>query len=138
MLRNRLGNMHSDPIADMLNRMTTAAVVGKETVEVPFSNVKYGVAKVLERVGFIKSVRIQKRRGRNVIEIQLRYKDSEPMFSSFKRVSKPGQRMYASTKKIKGVRGGFGIGIVSTSKGLMTNTEARKEGIGGELICELW
>lgn len=130
--------MHSDPIADMLNRMTTAAAVQKETVEVPFSNVKYSVAKVLERIGFIKSVRLQKRKARNVIEITLRYKDTEPVFTNFKRVSKPGQRTYASTKEIKRVRGGYGIGIVSTSKGLMTNTEARKEGIGGELICELW
>ena len=130
--------MHSDPIADMLNRMTTAAAVQKEMVEMPFSSVKYGMAKVLERIGFIKSVKIQKRKGRNIIEIQLKYKDETPKFSYFKRVSKPGQRMYASTKDIKRVRGGYGIGIVSTSKGLMTNTEAKKEGLGGELMCEIW
>ncbi len=130
--------MHSDPIADMLNRMTTGVAVQRQTVEVPFSNVKYSLAKVLERIGFIKSVRLQKRKARNVIEIALRYKGKEPIFTNFKRVSKPGQRMYSPTKKIKRVRGGYGIGIVSTSKGLMTNLEARKQGIGGELICELW
>jgi len=130
--------MHSDPIADMLNRMTTAAAVKNELVEVPFSNVRYGVAKVLERVGFIKSVKIQKRRGRNVIEIALKYKNNAPVFDNFKKISKPGQRMYTPSKKIKVVRGGYGIGIISTSKGLMTNSEARTEGIGGELICELW
>jgi len=130
--------MHSDPIADMLNRMTTAISVQKETVEVPFSNMKYGVAKVLERTGFIKSVKLQKRRGRNVIEIQLQYKDKEPVFRSFKRVSKPGQRMYIPAKEVKSIRGGYGIGIISTSKGLMTNYEARKAEVGGEVICELW
>lgn len=130
--------MHSDPITDMLNRMKTALAVKKETVEVPFSNVKYGIGKVMEQAGFIKSVKIQKRRGRNVIEIQLRYKDKIPMFTTFKRVSKPGQRMYTASQDIRRVRGGYGMGIISTSKGFMTNDEAKKQGLGGEVICRIW
>ena len=127
-----------DPIADMLNRIKTAQAVQKELVEVPFSQIKYAIAKVLERRGFVKNVDFKGKRTKKFIEIGLKYRSGEPQITGVKRVSRPGQRLYASSAKIKRVRGGLGISILSTSKGLMTDGEARKENIGGEVLCEIW
>jgi len=128
----------TDPIADMLNRIKNAQAVQKETVEIPFSRMKYAVAKVLERKGFIKSVEFRGKKTKKIIEIELRYKDDTPLVLGVKRVSKPGQRKYVPAKEIRRVRGGYGIVILSTSKGIMAGEEARKEGVGGELLAEIW
>lgn len=128
----------TDPIADMINRIRNAQAVEKETVEIPFSQMKYAIAKILERKNLVKSVEFKGKKTKKVIEISLRYKDKRPVISGVKRISKPGQRAYASAQNMKKVRGGIGIAIISTSKGLMTDSEAKKENVGGEVLCEIW
>lgn len=127
-----------DPITDMLNRIGNAQAVQHSTVSIPFSNLKYEIAKILEKKRFIEKVEKKGRRTKRFIEITLKYSDKMPVISGLKRVSKPGQRIYASTRKLRSTKGGYGIAIVSTSKGLMTNGEARKQKLGGEVLCEVW
>ena len=137
-----------DPITDMLNRIRNAQAVLKETVEVPFSNLKYEIAKILEKNGFIEKVEKKGKKTKKIIEITLKYLPAEalakegdnkiPAISGLKRISKPGQTIYLGHRQIKRVKGGYGIAIISTSKGLMTDKEARKQKIGGEVICEIW
>ena len=136
----------TDPITDMLNRIRNAQAVLHPTVSIPFSNLKYRIAKILEKQGFIEKVEKKGRKIKKTIEIVLKYqnlmKDQKqqisPAVSGLRRVSKPGQRIYGRVKKIKRVQGGYGIAIISTSKGLMTDKEARKKRLGGEVICEVW
>jgi len=128
----------TDPITDMLNRIRNAQAVLKETVEVPFSNFKYEIAKILEKNGFIEKVEKKGKKTKKIIEITLKYDNKIPAISGLKRISKPGQTIYLGHRKIKRVKGGYGIAIISTSKGLMTDKEARKQKLGGEVICEAW
>lgn len=139
-LQNQVGNyfIMVDPIADMLNRMVNAQAVQKETVEVPFSQVKYAIAKILEQRRFVKHVDFKGKRTRKVIEIDLRYQQGEPKIIGVKRMSRPGQRHYASSQEIKRVKNGQGLAVISTSKGLMTDQEARKENVGGEILFAIW
>lgn len=128
-----------DPITDILNRIRNAQSVNKETVTVPFSNLKYEIAKILEKEDFIEKVEKKGRKIKKIIEITLKYdKNKKPVISGLKRISKPGQRIYKSFKEIKPIKGGYGIAIISTSKGLMIDKEARKQKLGGEVICEVW
>ena len=127
-----------DPIADMLNRLITAQAAKKEAVEIPLSQLTYSIAKILEKTGFVTSVDFKGRRNKKIIEIELGYKDGIPQIGGVKRVSKPGQRVYVSSQAASRRRGGQRIAIVSTSKGIMTNGEARKEKVGGEILCEIW
>jgi len=127
-----------DPIADMLNRIKNAQAVGHPTVEFPFSNLKNEVAKILEKEGFIDKIEKKGRKTKKTIEITLKYDNKVPAISGLKKISKPGQRIYLDSTKIKKVRDGYGIAIISTSKGLMTDKEARKNKIGGEVLCEVW
>ncbi len=113
------------------------------TVSIPFSKLKYEVAKILENEGLVKKVEKKGRKTKKVFEITLEYqkgeiKKIEPVISGLKRISRPGQRIYIRSKEIKRVRGGYGIAIISTPKGIMTNKEARKKKLGGEIICEVW
>ena len=128
----------TDPIADMLNRIKNAQAVSHSTVEVPFSNFKYEIAKILEKHGFIEKVEKKGRKVKRVIVITLKYRDKTPAISGLKRVSKPGQRIYLDSTQIKRVKGGYGMAIISTSKGLMIDKEARKQKLGGEVLCEIW
>lgn len=121
-----------DPIADMLTAIRNANAVKKETVSVPFSAVKYEIAKILAKNGFAQKIESDGRKTRMVIKI------TAPALSGLKRISKPGQRIYKSFREIKPVKSGYGIAIISTSKGLMTDKEARKQKLGGEVICEIW
>lgn len=127
-----------DPISDMLISIKNAQAVRHQTVKVPFSNLKYEIAKILERNGFIEKVEKKGKKLTRFIEITLKYTDKIPAISGLKRISKPGQRIYSNRRKIKKVKGGYGIAIISTSKGLMTDKEARRQKIGGEIICEIW
>ena len=127
-----------DPISDMLTIIRNAQAVRKETVNVPFSNLKYEIAKVLEKEGFLKKVGKQGKKTRKKIEIILKYDSGTPVISGLRRISKPGQRIYKKRREIKRVKGGYGKTIISTSKGLMTDREARKQKLGGEVICEVW
>lgn len=133
----------TDPITDMINRIKNAQAVYHQTVEVPFSELKHDIAKILETEGFVKKVEKKGKIPKKVMEIALKYSKSEagkstPAIAGFRRISKPGQKLYAPYKDIKRVRDGYGISIISTSKGLLTNKEAKKQKVGGEIICEVW
>jgi small subunit ribosomal protein S8 len=128
----------TDPISDMINRILNAQAVLHPTVSVPFSNFKYEIAKILEKEKFLDKIDEKGKKVKRVIEITLKYEDKTPAISGLKRVSKPGQRIYAEAKEIKKVKGGYGMAIISTPKGLMTNKEARKRKLGGEVILEVW
>lgn len=127
-----------DPISDMLTAIRNALAVGRPTVSFPFSNLKYEIAKILKKEEFVERVEKKGKKTRKTIQITLKYQDKIPAISSLKRISKPGQRVYISAKKIKPRGPGYGILIISTPKGLMTDKEARKQKIGGEVICEIW
>ena len=130
--------MYSDPIADMLCRIKNAQAVLKPKVLIPFSKLKFEIAKILEREGFIEKAEKVKRGTKRSIRITLRYVEKTPVISGIKRVSKPGQRIYLPVNKIKPVKGGYGIAVISTSKGLLTDKEARKKRLGGEVLFEIW
>ncbi len=127
-----------DPISDMLTSIRNALTVKHLTVSIPFSNLKYEIAKILEKEGFIEKAEKKGKRSKRFIEIVLKYTDGLPAISGLKRTSKPGQRIYSGRKRIRRVKGGYGIAIISTSKGLMTDKEAKRQKIGGEVICEVW
>ena len=129
----------TDPISDMLTRIRNASALQKELVEIPFSKLKLAISKVLERKGFIKGVEIRKLRGRRILELELRYlQTGKAAISGLRRVSKPGVRRYAGASQMRRVKGGYGIGVISTSKGVMTDREAKEQGFGGEILCEVW
>jgi len=124
----------NDPIADMLIRIKNAQAVLKPTVEVSFSKIKSAIAEILKKEGFIGKIERKKRKGKRVLEIELKYEDKKGVVSNIKRISKPGRRIYIGYKQIKN----FPISILSTSKaGLLTNKEAKKQKLGGEVICEI-
>ena len=122
----------------MLTSIRNALAVGKTTVSIPFSNLKYEIAKILKKAGFVDKVEKRGRKIKKRIIITLKYSDKTPAINGLQRVSKQGRRVYLSAKEIKPVREGRGIVIVSTSKGLMTDKEARRQKLGGEVICEVW
>jgi len=127
-----------DPIADMLTRIRNAQALQKPSVEIPFSKLKLEVAKVLLKEGFLKEAEQRGRKGRKVLELILQYEDKIPMIAGLKKVSKPGQRIYVSSRELLKAKREGGTLIVSTSKGIMTDREARKNHMGGEVICEVW
>lgn len=125
----------TDPIADMLNRIRNAQSVSLETVSMPYSKIKYDIASIMHKHGFVENVEKKGRKEKKSIKITFK-KDQQAM--GLKRISKLGQRLYISYKDIKPVRGGYGISIISTPKGLMSGKEARNNKLGGEIICEVW
>ena len=127
-----------DPITDMLNRIRNAQAVLHPQVEMPYSDLKYEIAKLLEKKGLIEKAAKAGKKEKKSIEITLKYEDKVPVISGMRRISKQGQRIYLPAKKIRPVKGGFGISIISTSKGLITNKEAKKQKLGGEILCEIW
>ncbi|PIR07021.1 MAG: 30S ribosomal protein S8 [Candidatus Komeilibacteria bacterium CG11_big_fil_rev_8_21_14_0_20_36_20] len=128
----------TDPIADMLTRIRNAVAVKKPEVILPFSKVKFNVAKILEQEKYVSKVEKIKNGRFDEIRIVLHYQEGEPIVKRIQRVSRPGQRIYVSSKEIPRILGGYGIAIISTSKGVMTNKEAKKQNLGGELMCEVW
>lgn len=127
-----------DPITDMLNQIRNAKAVEKPEVSMPLSKAKYEVAKILVREGFITEVKKITKGKAKLMKIVLKYNDGVSKILNLRRVSKSGQRIYAKVSEIKKVKGGYGISVISTSKGLMTNKEAYKQKLGGEIICEVW
>lgn len=129
----------TDPIADMLTRIRNANSVYHDKVEMPASKIKQAIAKVLKEEGFIKDFEYISDDKQGIIRVNLKYgPNREKVITGLKRISKPGLRVYAKTDEIPRVLRGLGIAILSTSKGIMTDTQARKEGIGGEVICYVW
>ncbi len=129
----------TDPITDMLNRIRNAQAVRHQTVKVPYSDLKQKLAEILTREGFFDKVEKRRKKTQKITEIYLKYSaDKSPAISGLKRISKPSQRIYKKSKEIRKIRGGYGIAIVSTPQGLMTDKEARKKKVGGEILCEIW
>lgn len=128
----------TDPISDMLTRIRNAQAVSRPTVSIPFSKAKFNLAKILEKEGLAVQVAAKGRKTKKLIEIEIRYEKGRPLINGLKRVSKPGQRIYLKKDEIKPVRQGYGLSIISTSRGLMTNKEAKQKGLGGEVLCEIW
>lgn len=129
----------TDPIADMLTRIRNAALVSHETVEVPASKLKCELARVLKEEGFISDYEVVKVGKFNVIKITLKYDEhKKSVITKLQRVSKPGLKSYSKAKNLEKVLGGLGIAVISTSKGLMTDRKARKENIGGEVLCYVY
>ena len=129
----------TDPIADMLTRIRNANVVKHETVDVPASNMKKELSRILLEEGFIRGYDVIEDEKQGIIRIQLKYgQTGERVISGLKRISKPGMRVYADKHEVPRVLNGLGISIISTSKGILTDKQARKEGVGGEVICYVW
>ena len=129
----------SDPLADFLTRIRNAGMVRYETVDVPMSNLKVDVAKVLRQEGYINDYEIIEDDKQGVLRIALKYgPNNELVISGIRRVSKPGLRQYVKADEIPQVLSGLGISILSTSKGVMTDREARRLHVGGEILCEAW
>lgn len=131
--------MTTDPIADMLTRIRNANMVKHASVDVPASNVKKRLAEILLSEGFVKGYDIIDDGKQGIIRIELKYGEGkEIVISGLKRISKPGLRVYAKKTDIPKVLGGLGIAVISTSNGIITDKEARKLGVGGEVICYVW
>ena len=129
----------TDPIADMLTRLRNANSVFHETVDIPGSKIKTAIAEVLKDEGFISDYTFKEDNKQGVITITLKYgPDREKVISGIKRISKPGLRQYAKHKDLPRVLGGLGIAIISTSKGIMSDKQARKAGLGGEVLAYVW
>jgi small subunit ribosomal protein S8 len=129
----------TDPIADMLTRLRNANSVLHDKVEIPGSKIKKAIASVLKEEGFIKDFTFTENNKQGVLTLTLKYGPKrEKVISGIKRISKPGLRMYAKHAELPKVLGGLGIAIISTSKGIMSDKEARKAGLGGEVIAYVW
>jgi len=127
-----------DPIIDMLNQIRNAQAIAKTEISIPFSQIKQEIAKILVNEGFLTDAKKAPKKDDQTLKITLKYDQNVPKILGLKRVSKSGQRVYIKASEIRLVKGGRGITIISTSKGLMTNGKARKEKLGGEVICEVW
>lgn len=125
----------TDPIADMLVRIKNAAAVGKPSVRMPSSKVKVAIANVLKEEGYILEARVQNQGAKNELEIVLKYYLGKPVIERLERVLRSGLRQYRGKDALPKILGGLGVAIISTSKGIMTDSRARSEGVGGEVIC---
>lgn len=131
--------MVTDPIADMLTRIRNAQVAKHETVEIPASNMKKALAEILLAEGYVKNVEIAAGDSFDIIRVELKYgPDRKSVITGLKRISKPGLRVYARCNEIPKVLGGLGIAVLSTSKGIMTDRQARANNLGGEVLCYVW
>ena len=131
--------MVSDPIADMLTRIRNANMAQHEVVEVPASHVKKSIADILRKEGFIRDYHYINDHKQGVLKLNLKYtRDSKQVITGLKRISKPGLRVYARKDNLPKVLGGLGIAVISTSQGVLTDKDARKVGVGGEVLCYIW
>lgn len=129
----------TDPLADMLTRIRNASTARQEKVDVPASRLKLEVARILKEEGYIKNYKFTKDGKQGVIRIFLKYEENRrPVIEGLKRISRPGRRIYTEAEEIPKVLGGLGITILSTSKGVMTDQEARRLNVGGEVLCCVW
>ena len=129
----------TDPIADMLTRIRNALINRYGTLEVPASGIKVEIARVLKEEGYIGDYSLIEDGSKKTIKLELKYTpEKESIIAEIRRVSKPGCRVYVNKNEIPRVKGGLGISILSTSRGVMTGIQARRSGVGGELICTIW
>jgi small subunit ribosomal protein S8 len=131
--------MSSDPVADMLARIRNAAQVQKEEVAMPHSRLKEEIARILDREGYLEGFRVEGEEPKRNLVLGLKYgQERERAISGLRRVSTPGRRVYADRGHLPRVLGGLGVAILSTSQGLMTDRQAARAGVGGEVLCEIW
>tara|TARA_B100001989_G_C24187820_1_gene292148 strand:+ start:115 stop:510 length:396 start_codon:yes stop_codon:yes gene_type:complete len=128
----------SDPIGDMLARIKNSQMRNHKQVEMPSSNFKTKIADVLKNEGYINNFNVENNNNKNILIIDLKYNSGSPVISVIERVSKPGRRIFSSAESLPKINNGLGIAIVSTPKGVMTDIEARKQKIGGEIICKVF
>ncbi len=129
----------TDPIADMLTRIRNASKTKLEKVDIPSSKLKVEIAKILKDEGYVKNVKLVKDRKQGMIRVYLKYTDEEmPTIQGIKRISRPGRRMYVASDSIPRVMGGLGVAILSTPKGIQTGRQAKKDNVGGEVLCHVW
>ena len=128
----------SDPIGDMIARIKNAQERNHKKVELPSSNFKTKIAGILKNEGFIKDFKVNKENNKFLLSLELKYHSGNPVISTFERVSKPGRRIFSSADGLPKINNGLGIAIISTPKGVMTDIDARKQRVGGEIICKVF
>ena len=128
----------NDPIGDMLARIKNSQLRNHKKVELPSSNFKKKIANILKNEGFIKNFTIAEEDKKPVLSLELKYHSGNPVISNFERVSKPGRRIFSSADSLPKINNGLGIAIISTPKGVMTDMDARKQKVGGEIICKVF
>ncbi len=128
----------SDPIGDMIARIKNAQSRNHKKVELPSSNFKTKIAGILKNEGFIKEFKVNSDNSKSTLTLELKYHSGNPVISAFERVSKPGRRIFSSAESLPKINNGLGIAIVSTPKGVMTDIDARKQRVGGEIICKVF
>ncbi len=128
----------SDPVADMLTRIRNGAKAEFAKVDIPGSKLKLELARVLKEQGYIKNYKFVEDNKQGILRVYLKYMNDKPVIYGLERVSKPGRRMYTKSREIKSVLNGLGISILSTSRGLMTDKQAKQENVGGEVLCNIW
>ncbi|ADH86133.1 30S ribosomal protein S8 [Desulfurivibrio alkaliphilus] len=129
----------SDPLADMLTRIRNAGMAGHESLEMPHSKIKAGMAAILKQEGYIDDFQVSEDDKQGILKITLRYDDRrQQAITGIKRCSSPGRRIYVKHDRIPKVMSGLGVAVLSTSKGVMTDKQAREQKIGGELLCQVW
>ena len=128
----------SDPIGDMIARIKNAQDRSHKKVELPSSNFKVKIADILKNEGFIKDLKVNNVGNKSILSLELKYHSGNPVISTFERVSKPGRRIFSSVDSLPKINNGLGIAIVSTPKGVMTDMQARKQKVGGEIICKVF
>ena len=131
--------MMTDTISDMLTRIRNAGIARQTETACPFSKQKLAIAKVLEEAGFIAGVHTESRDGHPALVMTIRYDDhGKPLIDGIRRVSKPGRRVYVGARDVRKIRNGLGISVISTSKGILSDEDARQASVGGEVVCEVW
>ncbi len=128
----------SDPIGDMIARVKNAQARNHKKVDLPSSNFKTKIADILKNEGFIKDFKINNENNKSILSMELKYHSGNPVISAFERVSKPGRRIFSSADGLPKINNGLGIAIISTPKGVMTDIDARKQRVGGEIICKVF
>ena len=128
----------SDPIGDMIARVKNAQERNHKKVNLPSSNFKIKIADILKNEGFIKDFKVENVDNKSTLSLELKYHSGNPVISAFERVSKPGRRIFSSADSLPKINNGLGIAIVSTPKGVMTDIDARKQRVGGEIICRVF
>ena len=128
----------SDPIGDMIARVKNAQARRHKKVELPSSKFKSKIADILKNEGFIKDFKVSTEEKKNILSLELKYHSGNPVISNFERVSKPGRRIFSSADSLPKINNGLGIAILSTPKGVMTDIDARKQKVGGEIVCKVF
>ncbi len=129
----------TDPIADMMTRIRNAILIERAYVDIPASKIKIGIAEVMQREGYIWDFEIIEQNPQNVLRVNLKYgPNGERVIQRIQRISKPGRRVYTRVKDVPDVLQGLGISILTTNQGMLSNREAKKKGVGGEILCQIW